>query len=145
MAAFQGVFATYQPAELPGLIVTADAPEELSQLLERLVEDEGYKNLSASVHTLGFPQKRDRALQLARRFAQDVLSRRMFKHLLGVGTKAVETATSVPLADSHAVAELIGTSYLPPLVSLEESLAKARRLWKEQAPPFVPPDGWNKD
>lgn len=84
----------------------------------QLVEDETYCYMSTSAHSLGLPSEAARALQVLRRLAEDLISRRPFKQVFRVGTRTVETVTHVPLPDSGAMAELVGAgTYLPPVVS----------------------------
>jgi hypothetical protein len=140
MAAIQGVFASYRPVEQAGAHVFSSVRGDLGRLLERLVQDEAYRRLSSSVHSIGIRGKGERALQLTRRLAEDLVSKEGFKRTLGFGTKTVETITSFPMPDYDLITQAAGAGYLPPVVRLKEAIANAHRLWQEQSPPFMSPD-----
>jgi hypothetical protein len=139
LAAFEGILATYRRLEVPGLVASSTAPDHLVNLFQRLVEDETYRRLSETAHSLGTRRRASRSLQLMRRMVEDIATRKLFQQMFRVGTRAIETATTVPLPDSGIIVDLMHSRYLPVVVSLHEARLRASQLWREQAPPLIPP------
>jgi hypothetical protein len=139
MAALAGLLNAYTPMESGALVTTTAASGDMVRLFNELVEDAGYLQASETAHWLGLPTKAARAAFLLRRSVKAIVSRKPFSQLFTLGTRAVTAATSLPLPDSEAVAEILGTEFLPPLVSLRDAVEAALESWEgSDTPPVYP-------
>jgi hypothetical protein len=146
LAALAGVLSVYTELESGALIAAPAASLDMVRLFSELVEDAGYLQASETAHWLGLPAKATRAAVLLRRSVQMIAARTPFKQLLTLGTRAVTAATQVPMPDCQALVEILGTGFLPPVVSLRDALQTALRDWERAGTqPVYPPCPLLKD
>lgn len=133
LASLEGIFNTYRQNAVNGLTASA-ASTDLVDCFLALVEDREYQELSAYASELGIPERAKRALVLIKRGCKSILLRKPFRQLFTLGTRAIETATQIPLPDSEAAEQLLCKGYLPPFVPVSSAIKEAVRAWERNNP-----------
>lgn len=130
LALVRGMLSTYRPTSYATVQIASGLTiRELADHFSAFAEDECYRQLSAHLHALGYSDKLRRSVVMARRWSGRLIRKAPFKQILNLTSKAVETATSVPVPDSEMAVELLSEAYLPPAVSTVEAVLNARQLW----------------
>lgn len=137
----EGLLATYEPVSITTTTIRSTAAEQLIKLFEEFVQDETYCYLSEQSNKLGFPQRAKRAITLVGRYAKKLVTKPAFRNVADLSAKGITIATQVPLPDSEMCETLISSGFLPPVVSLENAMHSAHKLWQTQKPEIVLPPG----
>ncbi len=140
LATLEGLFSVYEPFEFGGLIASSAGSRDIARLFNYLVEDSLYLKGSEAAHGLGISKKVIRSITLLRRYTEEIANSTRFRQLFSLGTKAVTAATKLPMPDSTAASELLSSGFLPPIVSLSNTMKAALDTWKEsKSSPIYPP------
>ncbi len=139
LSVLQGIFNTYGGYSINSLRVTSQAKSELIHIFDDLVEDRLYQQASAKTHQIGLPLLAKRSLVLAGRALESFLKKTPFRHVLNLGSRAIEAATTVPMPDSDMAQELLASGYLPPLTKIGDTVSSALKKWERVKPdPMYP-------
>jgi len=139
LAALEGILATYQETTVKAVQLQSTATGKHLSLFRDFLEDEVYLSLSSEAHNLGYPTRFKRAATLLARHARDLLRKPFAKTSADLSSRAISTATQLPLPDSDTCQSLLSSGYLPPIISLKEPLARSRRDWERVSPDPVFP------
>lgn len=142
LSVISGVARTYGPMTVDAPVVRPDVHPQLIEQFEQLIEDEAYKELSEQNRLFGIPAKVSHAKTQTMRALRALLSKPKAAQLLDSGTRAISTASHVPIPGKNALGQLLERNYLPPLVSYRELIARAEAAWRLARPDFVPIPGY---
>ncbi len=119
------IFGAYETRKVNELQLSPASPAQAVEAFERFVADSTYKELSTQSRLIGFPLLNDRAITQLDRLTNLLVTNSPLRHLVALGTKAIEIATKIPMPDSKALESLMVEEYLPPIVSLDSVREKA--------------------
>jgi len=138
LASLEGVLRAYETVDAPSLRLVPRASDELIETLRRLLEDEAYRELSASAARLGLPGRARQALAAMHRSVDKILRSRAFNPLLEVTSKAFTTATHIPVPSTGIIDRLVEPGFLPPIVDVIGPLEKATESWTSGKLDMIP-------
>lgn len=142
LAAISGLSRTYRRIESEHALVRSDAHPRLIEHFEELIEDQAYKHLSEHTRLLGIPTKLEFAKSRMRSALRSLLEKPLARELLSEGSRVITAASSVPLPDAGSFSRLLTKSYLPPVVSFSETVRRAKAVWEQARPAFIPLPGY---
>ncbi len=134
LAALLGILRTYRKQDLAALAALPDAKSELVELFSQLIEDQTYIENCANAYGIGFPGRLKRCLVLIRRGCESIVSRKPFKQMFNLGSRAVEAATCVPMPNSEVTERLLKRDFLPPMVKIRPIITDAIKMWEKTNP-----------
>ena len=140
LAALQGVLETYSTQKIDSLIVIPHAYDKQINLVYKLLEDEHYRKLSLEAHSLGIPAKLYRAKVGIRKLVRKLVTRPHYKAIVDLGVSAASVSTGLPIPDSDWAESLLSKEYLPPSITFDRAVAKAKQAWENSDHiPISPP------
>ena len=134
LATLLGILRTYRKQDLSAITALPRAKPELVELFSRLIEDQTYLENSANAHGIGFPERLERSLVLVRRGCASIVSRKPFRQIFTLGSRAVEAAICLPVPNSEVTEQLLRRDFLPPIVELQPVIRDAIRMWEKTNP-----------
>jgi hypothetical protein len=133
-----GLLASYRKTDVGGLVVAvASNTNDLVASFEEFVDDEIYRQFSVERHSLGILIQVKHALSQTKRLARRLIRKKHFARFFSYGVKTVSLAVAAPIPNSELAEVLLSDKYLPPILSLEKSLLRARNAWTTQSPSTV--------
>jgi hypothetical protein len=140
IAVLRGIFQAYKPCTtVDAAVLNPEIADRSIRLFSEFIEDATYREMSSAAHACGIPRKAKRALELFSRAARSLASTSPFKQMLNLGSKAISTATHVPIPDSDAISSLFKKEYLPPVVDMRIPVLAAMQSWDRLKPSYLPP------
>ena len=136
-----GILGAYTTSNVDAIKLKPTASTRQVSLFKDFVEDETYIALSHEFHNLGVITKAQRSLGLISRYVRDLLQKPFARHAADMSTKAITSATTIPLPDSEMWETVFGGGYLPPVVSMRQNLEKAKADWQSLKPDIILPPG----
>ena len=137
VAILQGLMASYQHIESPCLIAVPTASEKIVEHFQRLSNDIHYLELSKNAMQLGYLEKSKRSIELMKRKTADLLKNKYFRKSFNQSAKAISLATQVHVPETEVAESLLTRGYLPPIISLYDSLSSATKLWEQHSPELI--------
>ncbi len=137
LAMLRQIFGAYEQREVRQFELRPASASQRAEVFQRFVEDAEYKHRSAQSRLFGFPALAGRALTKFDNLTDTVSRSSPLRHLFVLAGKTIEIATRIPSPDSKMFESLIIEPYLPPIVSLRDSVVRARRAWRSARPPFL--------
>jgi hypothetical protein len=125
-SALLGIFSAYQSVKHDALILHANAPEEVTRRFLDLVGNLYYQKLAEEMHMLGFLKTAVRQIPKINKMVRAVFDNTAGKKIADMGSKAITIGTGFPLPDSSFAEALLANRYLPPIVDLQSTLARAK-------------------
>jgi hypothetical protein len=132
------IFGAYEKRPVSDFALAPASPAQRAEAFQHFVEDAECKELSRQRKLFGFPALLEGALLKFDRLMENIVSSSPLRHLFTLGTKTIETATTVPQADAKLLESLIPEGYLPPIISLDGVRERAKAAWRRAKPPFIP-------
>jgi hypothetical protein len=140
LASLEGILNTYNLRLTPSLKLVPEISPELLSNFMRILEDEAYAHMSINAHDLGKPSRIGSSITSMRRAAEDILVSKRFKKLFNLGSKSIKLATQVPIPDSEFTELIFRKFFLPPIVSIKNSVDIAVKNWKKDSPDIIFPN-----
>lgn len=134
LATISGVLSSYKSVQLDGLALRSEFSEDSATLLEELLSDELYRNLSSAAGLMAFPIKLQRACVLSGRLARRIAAAKAFKPVVNLLSKTITAATKIPLPDSEIGSLITREGFMPPIISLKEEMNHAASTYKRINP-----------
>ncbi len=142
LSSISGIARTYSRTSVDAPVIRPSAHPQLVEQFEQLLEDEAYRELSEQNKFFGIPAKAQYARTHVARTLRALLSKPAAAQLLESGSRAISTASHIPIPGKDALSRLFARDYLPPLVSYRDLVASAERSWRAARPEFVPLPGY---
>ena len=139
LAMLKLIFGAYEKRQVNELELLPASPSQRVEAFLHFMEDATYNELSKERRLFGFPAQFAKAAIKFDRLTETLANSSLFHGLLSIGTRSIETVTKLPMPNAKMLESLITTGYLPPIISLKESRARAREAWKRVKPAFKPP------
>jgi hypothetical protein len=139
LAMLKQIFGAYESREVRelGLLLPASPIQRLEAFLT-FVEQAEYRQLSKERRLFGFPALLHKAIAKFDHLIDSLSGTPSSRSLVSIATKQIELATKIPMPDEKLLESLEFRPYLPPIISLEESKARAKANWRLARPPFIP-------
>ncbi len=137
MATLSGVFSSYRPVVVDGLVARSDMAQEAATLFMEILEDEVFREMSAAGRLIGIPAMIDHAIVSFGRCARRIVESRLFKPLLNLASKGISTATHIPMPDSDIGSLVSKSGYMPPIVDLANLRESASLKYRRTGPPVL--------
>jgi hypothetical protein len=137
LAMLRQIFGAYDQREVRQFDLRPASPSQRAEAFQRFVDDVEYKHRSAQSRLFGFPAMAGRALTKFDSLTATLSRSSPLRNLLALVGTTIGIATKVPAPNSQMLESLITDAYLPPIISLQASVLRARRAWRTARPPFL--------
>lgn len=137
LVTFLGVFSTYQKQNLDSIAMKSVAPERLTDIFGKFIDDVYYKQMSSEFRSIGFPTLLEKSKINIARISKKIFQKPLFKQFINLTTKTISAATQVPLPDSELGEALITKNYFPPTIDLSKAIDKAKKSWEKAGPDYI--------
>lgn len=133
VAELEGVYRSYATTELTAAVPPRSPPRELVCLFDRIINDESYLTLSASIAELAVPETRSMALREIKSNVSRLLTKERLEAGWNYAGKWIKTLTGMPVPEMKEIASLLGEKRFPVALDLRDARKRAVECWIQSA------------
>lgn len=132
------IFGAYGQQQIRDFELVAATPKQRVEAFLTFVEQAEYKALSKERRLFGFPALLRKAQMKFDHLVDLISGTGTHRQLITLATKQIELATKIAMPDAKMLEGLQLQAYLPPIISLDQYVARAKAAWKRAKPPLIP-------
>lgn len=139
LAQLESIFRSYERIEFKApALISGNAPKELINIFNKLINDSTYLEYSDSIANLSKPSSRAKALNRVREISEGIKSSEIVKNGWNITSKIITACSGVPVPDTTILSSFSSERQLPQLTDLSVARSDVVNTWKESTLSKVP-------